>query len=60
MEKKTKNPKLPIYKMVINPTDDSGVDYVALVDQPAIERNWVAFDKVKAMDQGLDLHIPCT
>jgi hypothetical protein len=49
MEKKTKNPKLPIFKMVINPIDDSGVDYVALVDQPAIERNWMMFDKVKQL-----------
>ena len=46
-------PKLPIYKMTINDEDESGVDYVALVDNPAIEVDWFAFDKqsnFKAMD----------
>ena len=38
--------KLPIYKMTINPLDeDSGVDYVALVDEPAIMVDWFAFKK---------------
>ena len=36
--------KLPIYKMTINDDDDSGVDYVALVDNPAIEVDWFAFN----------------
>lgn len=38
-------PKLPIYKIKINSSfeDESGVDYVALVDDPAIERNFIAF-----------------
>jgi len=35
--------KLPIYKMTINLDDESGVSYVALVDEPAIQRNWFAF-----------------
>jgi len=40
--------ELPIYKLRINPDDiGSGVDYVALVDNPAIERNWFAFNKIK-------------
>ena len=39
MEKK----KLPIFKLVIDPTDDTGVSFVALVDEPAIERAWMAF-----------------
>jgi len=39
--------KLPIFKLTINPEDETGVDYVALVDSPAIEKNWVAFSKQK-------------
>jgi len=40
--------KLPIYTLVLNEDgEDSGVDYVALVDQPAIERNWFAFKEDK-------------
>lgn len=36
---------LPIYKMVIDPDkEDSGVDFIALVDAPAIQVNWFAFD----------------
>lgn len=37
--------KLPIYKLTINDSDESGVNYVALVDDPAIQRNWFAFSK---------------
>lgn len=38
--------KLPIYNLEINEDDqDTGVNFVALVDSPAIERNWVAFNK---------------
>lgn len=37
--------KLPIYKMTINPDDESGVSFVALVDDPATHRNWFAFNK---------------
>lgn len=37
--------KLPIYKMFINDNDETTVNYVALVDSPAIERNWFAFSK---------------
>lgn len=37
--------KLPIYSLVIDPKDDTGVDFVALVDKPAIEKNWMAFGK---------------
>jgi len=36
--------KLPIYKMTINDSDESGVSFVALVDSPAINRNWMAFN----------------
>jgi len=39
--------KLPIYKIKINAddADESGVSYVALVSEPAIERNWMAYNK---------------
>lgn len=45
--------KLPIYKLVINDddTDTSGVQAVALVDQPAIEQNWQVFTGVKQLFQ---------
>lgn len=41
--------KLPIYKLSISDddNDDSGVIAVALVDAPAIEKNWMAFKKVE-------------
>ena len=39
--------KLPVYKMKINESDSTalGVDYVALVDDPAIQLDWMKFDK---------------
>lgn len=37
--------KIPIYKLTIQDGDESGVTFVALVDDPAIQRNWVAFSK---------------
>lgn len=40
--------KLPVWKLTIK-ADDSGVDYVALVDFPAIERNFEAFSKEKSV-----------
>lgn len=37
---------LPIYEMVINPEETSEVEvsFVALVDKPAIEKNFMAFN----------------
>lgn len=35
--------RLPIYKLTIKDDEDTGVDFVALVDEPAIERDWIAF-----------------
>ena len=35
--------ELPVYKLVIDESDELGVEYVALVDKPAIEKNWFAF-----------------
>lgn len=39
--------KLPFYKLVIDEEDnnDSGVNYVALVDAPATDKVWMAFNK---------------
>lgn len=41
------NKKLPVFKLKINPEDSSGkeVTYIALVDHPAIELDWFAFNK---------------
>jgi hypothetical protein len=38
---------LPIYKLIISSdmSDDSEVDYVALVDRPAIQKNFLAFNE---------------
>ena len=38
---------LPVYKLVIDDSDELGVEYIALVDQPAIETNWHAFKEHK-------------
>lgn len=37
--------KLPTYRIVINPEDESGVYAVSLVDQPAIEVDWIKLSK---------------
>lgn len=40
--------KLPIYTLVLNEDEENaGLEAVALVDQPAIERNWFAFNEQK-------------
>jgi hypothetical protein len=42
------NMELPIYKAVINEDDEnSGVEFVALVDKPAIEVNWQHFKDIE-------------
>ena len=44
------NKKLKVYELVISDSqDESGVDYVAMVDEPAIEDRgmWQMFDKQK-------------
>jgi hypothetical protein len=38
---------LPLYRLVINEDDHTGVTAVALVDRPAIELNWQAFNNQK-------------
>ena len=37
--------ELPVYKLIIHDEDQWGVDFVALVDEPATQHNWMAFDK---------------
>lgn len=41
--------KLPVYKIKVNTSleNKEGIDFVSLVDFPAIESNWVAFNQVK-------------
>lgn len=36
-----------VFELIIDDTKESGVDYIALVDYPAIESNWIAFSKEK-------------
>lgn len=37
--------KVEVYEIVINDHDESGVDFIALVDEPAIMKNFMAFNK---------------
>ena len=39
--------KIPLVYLTIDDDDESGVDFVSLVDEPAIERDFHAFAKVK-------------
>lgn len=41
--------RLPVFELVIDPSQSSDIEvsYVALVDKPAIERNFLAFNSVK-------------
>lgn len=39
--------ELPIFKLVIDEESEAGVSFVALVDQPAIQRNFLAFNEDK-------------
>ena len=36
--------ELPIYKLIINPEDETGVEFVSLVTKPAIERDFQYFN----------------
>ena len=42
--------ELPVYKLVINPDDETGVDFVSLVTSPAIERDFVYFNDQKFVE----------
>ena len=37
--------KIEVFELVIDTDDESGVTAIALVDQPAIDSNWMAFSK---------------
>jgi len=39
--------ELPIYKMIIGDTENTEVNFVSLVDAPAIERMWLKFNEHK-------------
>jgi hypothetical protein len=41
---------LPTYKIKVNPDDESGVYAVSLVDEPAIEVDWIHFSKIVEME----------
>ena len=50
-----KNNKEKVFELKIQEDDDiSGIDSISLVDEPAIEINWVAFKKEKEHE----FHIP--
>lgn len=34
--------ELPLYELLIDEADESGVDFIALVDDPAIKKGWQA------------------
>lgn len=36
---------MELLELIINEEDESGVDFIALVDNPAIESNWQSFNK---------------
>jgi hypothetical protein len=36
--------KLPLYELLINEDEETGVDFISLVSSPAIEYDWVAFE----------------
>jgi len=38
---------IPVYRITIDQTDKTGMDFVSLVDMPAIETNWVAMSSKK-------------
>jgi hypothetical protein len=37
--------KLPVIYLTIDEDHETGLDAISLVDHPAIERNWMAFNK---------------
>ena len=45
---------LPLYKIKVNPEDESGVYAVSLVDEPAIEENWIKLSKQVEMSFSVD------
>ena len=42
--------KFPLINMTIDDHEETGVDFIALVDTPAIEREWMAFNKQNKLE----------
>jgi len=40
-----KDMELPVYKIVVNDDDETGVDFVSLVDRPAIQKDFMLFNE---------------
>lgn len=54
------NPELPVYMLTIsdNESDDNEVNFVSIVDKPAIQRDFQAFSEIQRFDiQSEDLRI---
>ena len=45
MKKKYNDAELPIYEIVVDDTDQTGIRLISIVDNPAIERKGVAFNE---------------
>jgi hypothetical protein len=43
--------ELPVYKIVVNDDDETGVEFVSLVDRPAIQKDFMLF-KDQFVDPG--------
>ncbi len=41
---------MKIFELIIDEEDESGVEMIALVDSPAIQSNWMAFNEQKPID----------
>lgn len=41
---------MELLELIIDEEDESGVDFIALVDAPAVEKLWLAFNKQKEID----------
>jgi hypothetical protein len=47
--------KLPIYDVIINDDDESGVDFISLVDEPAMEMSWLKFSSDSLVEQDFSI-----
>lgn len=47
--------KLPIYDVIINDDDESGVDFISLVDEPAMEMSWLKFSTDSLVEQDFSI-----
>lgn len=41
--------ELPVYRIIINPDDETGMHCMSLVDYPAVEKDFILFDKEKQL-----------